>query len=333
MTIPVLICDDSGFARKQIARALPDNWDAELNYAANGQEALIAIREGKADVLFLDLTMPVLDGFGVLEAIRNEDLPTLPIVVSGDIQEESRQRVMALGAVAFLKKPVNSTELIEVLNTYGLMQLTEEPLLSNQSEAFSEEVGFTDWCQELANVSKGRAADLLARVINRHVEMSIPSVFNCDPSKLAARLSSGRTRWENPIVTQGFTGAGIAGEMLLLFDESSLEFLNELLYGPSEEITESDIEALMDLADIFIGAFLRALGEQLDLQFSIGQPHLGREKDLLRFWVSEDGQRKGEILSIECDYTIAGEIKVKQMVLFSAKSADALQQRAEVSMD
>lgn len=83
MTIPVLICDDSGFARKQITQALPKHWDADLFYAQNGQEALELIRMGKADALFLDLTMPVMDGFEVLETIHREDLPTLPIVISG----------------------------------------------------------------------------------------------------------------------------------------------------------------------------------------------------------------------------------------------------------
>ena len=43
----VLICDDSAFARKQMARAIPDGWDVLLHFAKDGQEALEMIRAGK----------------------------------------------------------------------------------------------------------------------------------------------------------------------------------------------------------------------------------------------------------------------------------------------
>ena len=63
MSTAVLICDDSGFARKQMARALPAGWDISLSFANNGEEAISAIRKGDADVVFLDLTMPIMDGY------------------------------------------------------------------------------------------------------------------------------------------------------------------------------------------------------------------------------------------------------------------------------
>jgi len=120
MSTPVLICDDSSFARKQMARALPNDWDIEVTFAGNGEEALVAIKEGKADILFLDLTMPVLDGYGVLEAIRAEDLPTMVIVVSGDIQPEARDTVKKLGALEFIKKPITTDKITEILTAYGI---------------------------------------------------------------------------------------------------------------------------------------------------------------------------------------------------------------------
>jgi CheY-like chemotaxis protein len=121
MSTPVVICDDSSFARKQMARALPQDWDVDVTFAGNGEEAVTAIKEGKADVLFLDLTMPILDGYGVLEAIRAEDLPTMVIVVSGDIQPEARDRVKSLGALDFIKKPVTTEKIQGILTDYGLV--------------------------------------------------------------------------------------------------------------------------------------------------------------------------------------------------------------------
>lgn len=120
MAIPVLICDDSSFARKQVRRALPPDWDVEITFAGNGEEALAAIKAGQGEVVFLDLTMPVMDGYQTLEMIKKEDLPAMVIVISGDVQPEAVARVKRMGAVDFIKKPVDAASLKKVLATYGL---------------------------------------------------------------------------------------------------------------------------------------------------------------------------------------------------------------------
>jgi two-component system chemotaxis response regulator CheY len=122
MATPILICDDSSFARKQMARALPTDWDVEITFAENGEVGLEAIRAGKGEVVFLDLTMPVLDGFGVLEAIKSNDLNAMVIVVSGDIQPEAQARVKQLGAMEFIKKPTNKEKIAEVLTQFGILE-------------------------------------------------------------------------------------------------------------------------------------------------------------------------------------------------------------------
>jgi len=121
MAIPLLICDDSNMARKQVTRSLPDGWDVDITYAANGVEGMDAVRAGKAEMVFLDLTMPEMDGYEVLEHIRQEKHKSIIIVISGDIQPEARDRVMALGALDFIKKPINKEKLAEVLHRYGLI--------------------------------------------------------------------------------------------------------------------------------------------------------------------------------------------------------------------
>ncbi len=121
MTIPLVICDDSNMARKQVARSLPDEWDVDISYATNGVEGIEAVRAGKAEMLFLDLTMPEMDGYGVLELIKQENLKSIVIVISGDIQPEARERVIKLGALEFIKKPINKDKLCDVLRTYGLL--------------------------------------------------------------------------------------------------------------------------------------------------------------------------------------------------------------------
>lgn len=108
-------------ARKMLIKALPASWDVEISQAGNGVEAMEAYRAGKAAVMFLDLTMPVMDGYQVLEALQSEDLNSFVIVISADIQPIAQQRVKDLGAIAFVKKPVTSEVLEEVLKKYGVL--------------------------------------------------------------------------------------------------------------------------------------------------------------------------------------------------------------------
>lgn len=121
MSVSVLVVDDSPMARKMLIRALPESWDVTITQASNGKEALAAYRAGKVDVMFLDLTMPEMDGYQVLETLRQEDLNCLVIVVSADIQSAAQERVRQLGAIAFLKKPVKADEVKAVLKEYGVL--------------------------------------------------------------------------------------------------------------------------------------------------------------------------------------------------------------------
>ncbi len=121
MTIPLLICDDSNMARKQVAKALPAGWDVEITFATNGLEGIQAIRDGKGEMVFLDLTMPEMDGYQVLEAVKAENLDAMIIVISGDIQPDALTRVTKLGAMDFIQKPVSPEKLQEVLRKFGLM--------------------------------------------------------------------------------------------------------------------------------------------------------------------------------------------------------------------
>ncbi len=120
MPIPILVVDDSAMARKMLIKALPTNWDVEITQVCNGIEALAAYRAGKADVMFLDLTMPLLDGYAVLEELQKEGLNSYIVVVSADIQVKARERVRQLGAAAFVQKPVKASDIEIILREYGI---------------------------------------------------------------------------------------------------------------------------------------------------------------------------------------------------------------------
>jgi len=122
MTTKVLVVDDSVVSRKMLIRSLPKEWDISVAQAVNGQDAVEKYHQGLADIMFLDLTMPVMDGYQVLETLQKEGLDTFVVVVTADIQPEAEERVKKLGAMAFVKKPVNMDKLVPILKEYGIYE-------------------------------------------------------------------------------------------------------------------------------------------------------------------------------------------------------------------
>ncbi|GKW54519.1 two-component system response regulator [Pseudoalteromonas sp. NCCP-2140] len=94
--------------------------DADVQQATNGREALALLREQNFDLLCLDLTMPELDGVAVLETIKAEKIECFVIVISADIQAEMKQRVVKLGAIDFIDKPIDLVRLKATLHKFGI---------------------------------------------------------------------------------------------------------------------------------------------------------------------------------------------------------------------
>lgn len=120
MSFPILICDDSKMGRKCVQRSLPSDFATEIFFAAHGQEAMEVLRNNPVAVLFLDLTMPIMDGVEVLQAIKDERIEVFVVVVSGDVQPKMQERVLSLGAIDFIQKPVTTEKLLDSLTRYGL---------------------------------------------------------------------------------------------------------------------------------------------------------------------------------------------------------------------
>ena len=131
MVAAVLICDDSNLARKQMARSLPAQWQDKIFFAGHGQEALEVLKRQPIDLLFLDLNMPIMDGYQVLAEIKQRKLQLNIVVVSGDVQPEAIERVKQLGALDFIRKPVDSHKLQQLMQ----QQPRHSPHLPKSSQA------------------------------------------------------------------------------------------------------------------------------------------------------------------------------------------------------
>jgi len=104
-----------------LKRVLPAALGSDVVEASGGQEAIRCVQTGGIDLMFLDLTMPEIDGYQVLKALQEAGRTPPTIVVSADIQPLAQTRVRELGALAFVKKSLSQTDLTSVLTGAGLL--------------------------------------------------------------------------------------------------------------------------------------------------------------------------------------------------------------------
>lgn len=114
MRLRVLIADDEPLARERLRQLLSAEPDTEIiGECADGRETVAAIRTASPDLVFLDVQMPELDGFGVLRALGEERLPAVIFVTAYD---RYAVRAFETCAVDYLLKPFDRERLRRALH-------------------------------------------------------------------------------------------------------------------------------------------------------------------------------------------------------------------------
>jgi two-component system, chemotaxis family, chemotaxis protein CheY len=115
----ILVVDDSKVMREMIVACLRGVDGLEFSQAASGLEAIERLSLGSFDLVFLDLNMPDIGGFEVVEFVRSQDtLKDLPIIVVTTRGEEStRTRALQLGASRFMTKPFSPEAVVAELRS------------------------------------------------------------------------------------------------------------------------------------------------------------------------------------------------------------------------
>ena len=106
--------DDEPEMRKALRRLLACRGFRVEEYE-RGEDLLTALGSQPLDYLLLDLHMPGINGFDVLEAFRSRQIPVPVIVITAHDQPGAAERVRALGASAYLKKPVDRDALLSAI--------------------------------------------------------------------------------------------------------------------------------------------------------------------------------------------------------------------------
>lgn len=106
-----LVADDNALSRELIRELLEGSGHVVLE-AANGRIALDLIRRCRPDIVFLDLQMPLQDGFSVLQALRKESsFQKLRVVaLTASAMMGDRERVIAAGFDSYIAKPIDLRE-------------------------------------------------------------------------------------------------------------------------------------------------------------------------------------------------------------------------------
>lgn len=109
----ILIIDDSEVNLYLIKSIFLEDSDIAVTIENNSRKALPLIRESKPDAIVLDLMMPHIDGFKILETIKSEpEIANIPIMVITARQDvDAEYRVSQYGVDAYIRKPINLREI------------------------------------------------------------------------------------------------------------------------------------------------------------------------------------------------------------------------------
>ncbi len=113
----ILIVDDEIGICEEFRDVLMEE-DHDVDYATNGEEALRKVQDQRFDLIFLDVLMPRMEGREIFERIKR--ISNVPVaIISGYIPPNKERDILALGAVACFKKPLDLKKVKELVESLG----------------------------------------------------------------------------------------------------------------------------------------------------------------------------------------------------------------------
>lgn len=114
--LKILVVDDSLSARMLLKNAFSEAIKKNSNFfeASNGEEAVEIFKQENPNIIFMDLTMPKMNGMEALQEIKKISPEAIVVMVTADRQKETKKELVAAGAANVLNKPVDEDELREI---------------------------------------------------------------------------------------------------------------------------------------------------------------------------------------------------------------------------
>ncbi|HOI84210.1 MAG TPA: response regulator [Campylobacterales bacterium] len=114
--LKILVVDDSLSARMLLKSAFSESIKKNSYFfeASNGEEAVEIFKQENPNIIFMDLTMPKMNGMEALQEIKKISPEAIVVMVTADRQKETKKELVAAGAANVLNKPVDEDELREI---------------------------------------------------------------------------------------------------------------------------------------------------------------------------------------------------------------------------
>ena len=111
-----LVVDDSEFARRNMKKILTSVGGEPAGFATNGREAIEQYLKLRPDLVFMDITMPEMEGVEAVQNIMDRDASAKIVMVSSNGYQEMIKAALDSGAKHFLTKPVEPKQVETVVN-------------------------------------------------------------------------------------------------------------------------------------------------------------------------------------------------------------------------
>ena len=258
----ILVVDDSEDIRELLEFVL-EKAGYGVRVAADGREGLDAVREHRPDLIITDIAMPVMDGFEFLVHLRSDFRPPLPPVIVSSGFDMTAEKAMALGAVRFVAKPVESAVLLQAVEQVLLGQPAEASELERERSAVESAraraaAAAARLCATLAaeGPALGRSLPVVAEWVSRYFGIAPAGVALAEDNGIRLAGVSrdsfipARTKLSSKLLFE--TGVLAAGSSFLATENA------ELLRGPHGR--EYGLQFLVAVPLLFEDVPIGALG-------------------------------------------------------------------------
>ncbi len=198
----ILIVDDEQSMREQLARWLSHE-GYKTEQAANAKEALALVRKTNFDVILLDLKLPDMDGFALLEKLHKEYPDICVIILTAFGTEDSPDKARAAGAFDFFPKPIHFESLILRIDT-AIRQFR----VQRENYYQREEVKRTFQFENIVGKSEAmrRVLDLIQKVAETEETVLIQGESGTGKELVAGAIHYNSLRRQNPLIIADCAG-------------------------------------------------------------------------------------------------------------------------------
>ncbi|MEW5910234.1 MAG: response regulator, partial [Thermodesulfobacteriota bacterium] len=225
---------------------------------------LTLFEEKRPDAVTVDLLMPEMEGLELIERLRKIQPDIKIMVISADIQEMTKKKVIEAGAAAFIPKLERSNEILSTIRSLFIKPAPFE-FTETQKEAFTE----------MMNIAMGQAARALEQILNRWVHLMIPKVQVMKADELGHFFEK-HAPMIGALIIQKFDG-DVTGKTSLVFPKNYAEILIRNLLGEFKDLqklTLAEQSALIEVGNIVLNAAVSTLGDVMKTRLKLKFPKL-----------------------------------------------------------